>query len=286
MSPEHSPPPSSSRKPFEVYGFSEKERAQWRITKERFEEMLEEPDTLIHSIEESGNSFGDFIFVTTSRPTDRDRFFVCFYGLGYHEFRERWIVDEWYWYQERYSKELFSQKISLEDALTLLTSREENIRPYITKDTQTPRGELFEFLADLGDEDSALIQLQDIDDGYFFSLGEKEENLPPPPTGENLLDDKSREQLPELYSTEEEGLDAKAQVKFFTPDSDWTWYATEFDGEDLFFGLVIGFEIELGYFSLSELQSVRGPWGLPIERDLHFKPKALEFLMEYHKSMR
>ena len=42
-----------------------------------------------------------------------------------------------------------------------------------------------------------------------------------------------------------------------------------------FFGLVEGFEKELGYFNLSELESVRGPLGLPIERDLHFQPKTL-----------
>jgi hypothetical protein len=29
------------------------------------------------------------------------------------------------------------------------------------------------------------------------------------------------------------GLDGLAQVKFFTHDSDWTWYASEFDGEDI-----------------------------------------------------
>ena len=105
----------------------------------------------------------------------------------------------------------------------------------------------------------------------------------PSPTGIHLLDAKSREQLPELYSGEERGLDTLAQVKFFTPDSNWTWYASEFDGEDIFFGLVVGLEVELGYFSLSELQSVRGPWGLAIERDLHFAPKTLRELQEMHK---
>ena len=44
--------------------------------------------------------------------------------------------------------------------------------------------------------------------------------------------------------------------------------AFEFDGHDLFFGLVEGHVKELGYFSLSELQRVKGPMGLPIERDL------------------
>ena len=64
-------------------------------------------------------------------------------------------------------------------------------------------------------------------------------------------------------------------AKFFDPTGSWTWYATEYDGEDMFFGLVNGFEKELGYFSLSELQSVKGLLGLGIERDLHFKGKTL-----------
>ncbi|NLI16577.1 MAG: DUF2958 domain-containing protein [candidate division Zixibacteria bacterium] len=80
-----------------------------------------------------------------------------------------------------------------------------------------------------------------------------------------------RSRLPPLYSTEDQS-DPLIQLKFFTPDSNWTWYAIEFDGEDLFFGLVIGFEAELGYFRLSELQNVKGPLGLPIERDLFFSP--------------
>ena len=115
----------------------------------------------------------------------------------------------------------------------------------------------------------------------YFPFHMKEQTKPP--TGDNLLDSESREKLPALYSGEELGLMALALVKFFTPDSNWTWYASEFDGEEVFFGLVDGFETELGYFSLSELQSVKGPLGLPIERDLHFEPKTLKELMEMHR---
>tara|TARA_B100000131_G_scaffold10139_1_gene10685 strand:+ start:3807 stop:4094 length:288 start_codon:yes stop_codon:yes gene_type:complete len=89
-----------------------------------------------------------------------------------------------------------------------------------------------------------------------------------------LLTKELRAKLPPLYSTEKD-KDPTAVVKFFTPDSSWTWYATEFDGEDRFFGLVDGFDKELGYFSLSELASARGPLGLPIERDRWFSPKPL-----------
>ncbi len=91
-----------------------------------------------------------------------------------------------------------------------------------------------------------------------------------------------REQLPDLYENEELGKQAPVLVKYFTPDSNWTWYATEFDGEDVFFGLVAGFEVELGYFSLSELHQIRGPLGLAVERDLHFTPKTLQELIDEH----
>lgn len=101
-----------------------------------------------------------------------------------------------------------------------------------------------------------------------------------------LLPGDIRAALPPLYHNEALGMDAIAPVKFFTPDSSWTWYATEFDGDDRFFGLVSGFEIELGYFSLSELESVRGPLGLPIERDLFFDPVTLRELRDYEYRLR
>lgn len=75
-----------------------------------------------------------------------------------------------------------------------------------------------------------------------------------------------------LYSTERVPTNEKTCiVKFFTPDSNWTWYVVEGEriegGDWKFYGLVDGFEPEWGYFLLSELQSVRGALRLPVERD-------------------
>jgi Protein of unknown function (DUF2958) len=39
---------------------------------------------------------------------------------------------------------------------------------------------------------------------------------------------------------------------------------------------VVGHEREFGYFSVEELEAIRGPGGLTIERDLYWKPKALK----------
>jgi hypothetical protein len=283
MPPERSLQPAP-RRPYEVFGLTEKERLHWRVNQERFEEILDDSATFIHEIEESSNNFGEFLFLTTSRQGEQGRVFMTFYGLGYHKYRERWITDEWFWYQANPLPDLLSQRLEKEEAQELLQERLEIIQPNIRPDTQTERGKLFELLADLTDEDGALAELQDIENlaDWLVNDADSEPEIVPP-TGENLLDDESREKLPPLYSGEEKGLDALAQVKFFTPDSSWSWFISEYDGDDIMFGLVVGHEIELGYVSLAELKSVKGPMGLPIERDLYFEPKTLRELMEKHK---
>lgn len=101
--------------------------------------------------------------------------------------------------------------------------------------------------------------------------------------------------LPPLYSAED-NPDPIVQCKFFTPDAIWTWYVIEgspvdedgyFDTDKpkvgfLFFGFAVGFEAELGYFSLKELEEVRGLFGLPVERDYYFTPKRLSEVKAAH----
>lgn len=81
--------------------------------------------------------------------------------------------------------------------------------------------------------------------------------------------------VPRLYTTDGES-DPLVVVKLFTPWSSWTWHVIEHDPDDgTAFGLVEGLETEMGYFSISELREVNGPFGLRIERDLWFAPKPL-----------
>lgn len=66
-------------------------------------------------------------------------------------------------------------------------------------------------------------------------------------------------------------------VKLFTPDANCTWLLTELfpDSPDLATGLCdlgMGFP-ELGSVRISELESVRGALGLPVERDRHFNAR-------------
>jgi hypothetical protein len=90
-----------------------------------------------------------------------------------------------------------------------------------------------------------------------------------------LLNSDIKEKLGALYS-QEHNPDPAAVVRFFDSLGDWSWYATEFDGEDTFFGVVLGFERELGYFSLSEFEQVNRDAGFErIKRDPDFKPMKL-----------
>ena len=63
-------------------------------------------------------------------------------------------------------------------------------------------------------------------------------------------------------------------LKLFTPDAGATWLISEVDPDDpdRLFGLCdlgVG-NPELGYVSLAEIAALRGPLGLPVERDLYF----------------
>jgi len=83
------------------------------------------------------------------------------------------------------------------------------------------------------------------------------------------------ETIPKLYETEDI-VDPICHIKLFTPDSNWSWYIIEVSiDKDHCYGYIKGFENELGYFSLEEIKSIKGPLGLSVERDISFKPQVL-----------
>lgn len=86
--------------------------------------------------------------------------------------------------------------------------------------------------------------------------------------------------LPKLYETE--GQKEKVlRLKFFTPWTYWAWYVAEYDAKErVCFGYVRGHEDEWGYFSVDELEAIRGPSGLRVERDLQFQPLKFSMLGE------
>ena len=87
---------------------------------------------------------------------------MTFYGAGYHEYRERWISKEWFWYQSQESMVDIQTKMSGEEVTEKLEQRLAEISPYLGEDTQTELGRMFEQFADLTDDDAALAEMQDL----------------------------------------------------------------------------------------------------------------------------
>ena len=85
--------------------------------------------------------------------------------------------------------------------------------------------------------------------------------------------------IPALYANEnvEDYDTVLAHVKLFSPYNGWHWYITEWEAETgLCFGLVEGFETELGYFDLTELSEATVFGQVPaVERDLYWQPNTL-----------
>jgi hypothetical protein len=144
------------RRPYEIFGLTDEEAARLRVTDERLKEILISPNTTPHNLKLSTNTFGEFLFLTVSRGVGQQRIYMTFYGCGYHKYRERWISDEWFWYQSQESTVDFSALISKEGAEKKLEERLEKIRPNLGEETQTKKGKKFEHFADLFDDDAAL----------------------------------------------------------------------------------------------------------------------------------
>lgn len=100
-----------------------------------------------------------------------------------------------------------------------------------------------------------------------------------------LLTKELIKKIPKLYETD--GLSDEEKicvVKLFNPVGAGTWYIIEYDEEEkIAYGLVeLGHYPELGYFSLEELENIKLPLGLKIERDKFWKPQTLSRVNKTH----
>ena len=91
-----------------------------------------------------------------------------------------------------------------------------------------------------------------------------------------ILSHEQLQLIPNLYETENQE-EKICYVKLFLPNSNWTWYIIEIDKQDnnTCFGFVDGLEQELGYFTIRELENLKGMFGLKVELDTSFKPTKL-----------
>ena len=85
----------------------------------------------------------------------------------------------------------------------------------------------------------------------------------------------------------DDGSDMEQMVvaKFFDPIGSWKWFLMNMhEDEDYCWGIVKGNEVEMGSFSMKELEDIHLPFGLTIERDTLFEPvKASEIWEQLNK---
>ncbi len=86
------------------------------------------------------------------------------------------------------------------------------------------------------------------------------------------------EAMPKSYETDGQGKEAVAILHYFT--GSWDWYITEKDvdsdgkGQIQAFGMVDGYECEMGYISIKEITRAGA------ELDMHWTPRTLRQIKE------
>lgn len=92
---------------------------------------------------------------------------------------------------------------------------------------------------------------------------------------QELMTREIAEELPRLYEQDCAEVPT-VYVRYFSCVNRWDWWLLEFDGTDEAFGLVEGYDDELGYFSIKEMEELNRQMGFAaVERDEHIEPKPL-----------
>jgi hypothetical protein len=155
-----------------AFAFSESEWLSDQITHARFLRLLHDPDTRVLAMNETTNSYGEFLFVTVAgvmptvtRPSlaGDGHFTLTFWGLGFHDARECFLLDLWRFHEAQ----LVDEKAPALNKATCLKEIEARRRQCEAEAANTPapssRAAAFAFFAELGDEDGALTELEDLE---------------------------------------------------------------------------------------------------------------------------
>jgi len=123
-------------------------------------DVLDRPDVVIHLVQVNYNAYGEYLFVTVSAQMGEDYQVLTFFGLGYHEHRERWVTQCW----DFYTSILKPQKLSVmqhSEAMELIKDRDRYVHAQNIP-MQSKNAQLYDVLADLADDDAALAELDDL----------------------------------------------------------------------------------------------------------------------------
>ncbi len=157
-----------------MFTFTEAELLDSRLSHTRFTELVNQPTTHIHEIKLTTNLYGEWLFITLSAhiPTlmwggaaKRQLRHITFWGMGYHESRERWECDDWRWHEAQlFGDALRTQRLSKPRVWLEINER----RTFCLAEAKaepppSAHANAFAFLADLTDEDGVTTELEDLE---------------------------------------------------------------------------------------------------------------------------
>lgn len=159
-----------SQPPDGQFEFTRDETLFNQLGHERFITLLNATETTILQATLSTNLYGEFLFITLryAHQNEPERS-ITFYGLGFHDQRERWITDTWAWYDAHARPDRALPSVAKADVLRWIDERQRELQAAARTSTQSNRSRFFEMLADLTDEDGALAEMEDLEAlGYDF----------------------------------------------------------------------------------------------------------------------
>jgi len=144
-------------------GASKREVLFDRVSEETLRKLIRRAKR-IYYLKESSNLYGEFLFIGLLFDYKGEEIAITFYGLGYHEGRDRYFIDEWHFYWDAnfdVFKDKYTESYSVEEVLEKIRERKEEIIEEAKEHKQSREGRIFEEIADLSDDDAALIFMED-----------------------------------------------------------------------------------------------------------------------------
>lgn len=152
-------------KPTQPFAFAEYEVRSSVLSHSRFLALVADPTYIVHQAKVDANSYGEFLFVTVSKPDKTERKDgVTFFGLGLHEYRDRYYTREWHFYATSLEQKWREESLTRTELQTILKERQVEINRDVSLHQQSKRGQMFEMIADLTDDDGAITELEDFPD--------------------------------------------------------------------------------------------------------------------------
>jgi len=128
------------------------------VSHKEFMELLDKG--IVYEYKVSYNSYGEFMFVSIYFPEiDKG---IVFYGLGYHEYRDRYVLNKWEYHHDDFFEldRLISAppkrlvKEAIEDRLA-------EISALAKQHKQSKSGKVYDMIAELMDDDAAIAFMED-----------------------------------------------------------------------------------------------------------------------------